>query len=274
MIFYFSGTGNTRWAAEWLAEKTQDKLVYIPEVISGDCTFSLAVGERIGFVFPVHGWRPPRIVRHFMEKLHISCEQAGNPAEQPYTYVVCTAGDSIGKTVEIFAADLQKTGMKLNAAFSLIMPESYVGLPFMDVDPKEKEMRKKAKAADDLSRFAETIIRKQPLTELTKGPIPWFFSGPIGAFFVNKLVTDKRFHVDPERCIKCGKCAEVCPVDDITGGKGQMPQWKHNGKGEYADAEACLTCFTCYHHCPCHAIEFGKQTQKKGQYYFKPEETL
>ncbi|MFW5518323.1 MAG: ferredoxin, partial [Segatella copri] len=31
----------------------------------------------------------------------------------------------------------------------------------------------------------------------------------------------------------------------------------------------CLTCFTCYHHCPHHAIEFGKQTRKKGQYFFK-----
>jgi len=55
-------------------------------------------------------------------------------------------------------------------------------------------------------------------------------------------------------------CAEVVPAADIEGGKGQEPTWKHNG--------SCLTCFACYHHCPQHAIEFGRQTKKKGQYWY------
>ena len=31
MIFYFTGTGNTRWAAQLLAEATDDELHYIPD---------------------------------------------------------------------------------------------------------------------------------------------------------------------------------------------------------------------------------------------------
>lgn len=269
MIFYFSGTGNTRWAAERLAEVTNEQLVYIPDVIKGSCEFNIRRDERIGFVFPVHGWRPPKLVRKFIEKLDILWGHDDFDAPLPYVYALCTAGDSIGKTIEILADDLQTNGLKLNAAFSLIMPESYVGLPFMDVDPKEKEERKKASAYQDLLRFEQDIINRKHTTELVKGPIPWFFSGPVGSFFVNRLVTDKRFHVEEDRCIRCGKCAEVCPVHDIEGGKGMLPKWKHNGKEPYADEEPCLTCFTCYHHCPTHAIEFGRQTQKKGQYYFK-----
>ena len=98
---------------------------------------------------------------------------------------------------------------------------------------------------------------------LTRGPLPWFFSGPVGSYFVNRLVTDKKFHVNTDTCVKCGRCAEVCPVKDIDGGKGKTPTWIHNGK--------CLTCFACYHHCPSHAIEFGKRTLHKGQYYLTEE---
>ena len=31
MIFYFSGTGNTLWAAQQLAEATGEELLYIPD---------------------------------------------------------------------------------------------------------------------------------------------------------------------------------------------------------------------------------------------------
>lgn len=261
VIFYFSGTGNTQWAAERLAKATDDRLVFIPDVVDGNCTFEVenkgSRVESIGIVFPVHGWRPPKIVREFISKLTLHIPPSALHA--PRVYALCTAGDSIGRTMEILEKDLSKRGLHLDAAYSLIMPESYVGLPFMDVDTKEREQEKIRKAAEDLER----IIAPHPtLPEaLHCGPLPWLFSGPIGAFFVRHLVTDKPFHVESDRCIKCGKCAEVCPVKDIKGGKGTSPQWLHNGK--------CLTCFACYHHCPTHAIEFGRRTKGKGQYFFR-----
>ena len=67
MIFYFSGTGNTRWAAERLAQETGEKLLFIPdEMKKGKCEYTLQEGERLGFCFPVHGWQPPHIVREFI----------------------------------------------------------------------------------------------------------------------------------------------------------------------------------------------------------------
>ena len=149
-----------------------------------------------------------------------------------------------------------------DSAYSLIMPESYVGLPFMNVDPSEKEKCKKEKAAQQLKAICEDLReRKTGISHLTEGPLPWFFTHIVGGFFEHVLITDKRFHVVEERCVKCGICANVCPVGDISGGKGKKPVWLHH--------DDCLTCFSCYHHCPHHAIEFGRQTQKKGQYYYK-----
>ena len=291
MIFYFSGTGNTKWAASKLASVTHEDLISIAPYMRADDSshtlaepFILKENERLGFVFPVHGWRVPKLVREFIGKMKVQRAESDAAGSQtlsdisgnsvsarslPFAYCVCTAGDSIGLTIENLNQtisqnpSLQALGItEVSSSYSLIMPESYVGLPFMDVDPKEKEIRKKSKSAQKLAVICEEIFdRKEGVSRLVKGPIPWFFTKVVGGFFENVLITDKRFHVEKDKCVKCGICANVCPVGDIKGGHGEYPEWLHH--------KDCLTCFTCYHHCPHHAIEFGNQTQKKGQYYFK-----
>ena len=272
MIFYFSGTGNSKWAAKTLALETGDTLVSIPEVINSDCSFTLEKDEHVGFIFPIHGWRVPNIVKEFLTKLTIKTLGEDTSHVKHYCFCLVTAGDSIGKAMERFQHQIKSVtagdSLSLKAVCSLIMPESYVGLPGMDVDTKEKELEKKELASKQLKEFSN-ILKQHPhkdsnqiwgWNQLIRGPIPSFFSGPVGGFFERFLITDKPFHVDSRRCVKCGICANVCPVSDIKGGLGFEPEWLHNGK--------CLTCFSCYHHCPHHAIEFGKRTQKKGQYFY------
>ena len=272
MIFYFSGTGNSKWAAKTLALETGDTLVSIPEVFKSDCSFTLKKDEHVGFIFPIHGWRVPNIVKEFLTKLTIKTLGEDTSHVKHYCFCLVTAGDSIGKAMERFQQQLKSVtvndALSLKAVCSLIMPESYVGLPSMDVDTKEKELEKKELASKQLKEFSN-ILKQHPhkdsnqiwgWNQLIRGPIPSFFSGPVGGFFERFLITDKPFHVDSRRCVKCGICANVCPVSDIKGGLGFEPEWLHNGK--------CLTCFSCYHHCPHHAIEFGKRTQKKGQYFY------
>ena len=272
MIFYFSGTGNSKWGAKTLALETGDTLVSIPEVIKSDCSFTLEKDEHVGFIFPIHGWRVPNIVKEFLTKLTIKTLGEDTSHVKHYCFCLVTAGDSIGKAMERFQQQLKSVtvndALSLKAVCSLIMPESYVGLPGMDVDTKEKELEKKELASKQLKDFSN-ILKQRPhkdsnqiwgWNQLIRGPIPSFFSGPVGGFFERFLITDKPFHVDSRRCVKCGICANVCPVSDIKGGLGFEPEWLHNGK--------CLTCFSCYHHCPHHAIEFGKRTQKKGQYFY------
>ena len=219
MIFYFSGTGNTKWAAERLAEITGEELFFIPEIAGSDCHFLLQEDERIGFCFPVHGWRPPFLVREFIKNLTFE------NAKGHFCYILCTAGDNIGETVRLFQKDLSGIGLHADSVCSLIMPESYVGL--------------------------------------TIGHWPRINSRVIGGYFLNHLITDEPFKVTTDKCIKCGLCSNICPVKNIDFKNDNIPTWKHNGR--------CLTCFACYHHCPNHAIEFGRQTQKKGQYYFNKQ---
>lgn len=59
MIFYFSGTGNTKWAAARLAAATHEDLIPIAPYMRADDSshniaepFILKENERLGFVFP------------------------------------------------------------------------------------------------------------------------------------------------------------------------------------------------------------------------------
>ena len=250
MIFYFSGTGNTRWVAEQIAKAIGDELVYIPDAIrDGKYDYTIDDKETIGFCFPTHGWQPPRIVREFISKLKV---------ELRYCWAVTTCGDNMGETMTMLNKDLAKIGLRASAMFSVIMPESYVCLPFMYTDTEEKEHQKIATARQQLPHIIECIReRRTGVVELEKGATPRLYSYVIGGYFNARMITDKKFMVDEDVCIKCGKCAKVCPVDNI---QGTPPEWIHNGR--------CTSCLACYHYCPTHAINFGKITRKRGQYYF------
>lgn len=258
MIFVFSGTGNTLWAARQLAEATGEQLFSMADELQGTCRYQLHDGERIGFCFPVHGWQPPHLVRQFIEKMQLSCPES---VEAHYCYALCTCGDSTGLTMTMLSKALRHHGLRLHSAFSLIMPESYVCLPFMYTDTQEREREKIAKAQEQLNSYMTMIAdRRQGEEHLDKGATPWTFSHVIGAYFNAHMISDKKFCVDADLCIHCGRCQKVCPTHNISMAEG-LPTWSHDGK-------SCTCCLACYHHCPQHAINYGKITRKRGQYYF------
>lgn len=268
MIFYFSGTGNTRWIAQQLAEATGEQLVNIADEMleiademlddnreHADARFykeySLADGERLGFCFPTHGWQPPKIVRSFIRRAsfqHIS-----------YVYAVTTCGDSVGDAMSILNKELSLKGFQAETLFSVIMPESYVCLPFMYTDNEEREKEKIANARQQIKHIIDTIKgRKRGVIELERGAVPLLYSYVIGNYFNKCMITDDKFVVDADICTQCGRCEKVCPVHNM---KGTPPVWQHN--------KQCTCCLACYHHCPVHAINYGSITRKRGQYYFR-----
>ena len=186
----------------------------------------------------------------------------------PYCWALTTCGDNMGEAMTILNKDLAKNtelnvadGQPLQAEtlFSVIMPESYVCLPFMKTDTEEKEAMKIELAEQQLPHIIQMIEeRRRGIKELEKGATPRLYSYVIGGYFNKRMITDRKFTVDEDVCIKCGKCAKVCPVDNI---KGTPPAWNHNGR--------CTCCLACYHHCPVHAINYGSITRRRGQYYFE-----
>lgn len=249
MIFYFSGTGNTKWVAEQLAAATGEQLLYIPdELKKGSLRYTLGEGERLGICFPTHGWQPPRIVREFIRKATF--------LSASYVYAVTTCGDNMGYAMRILNKELSQKGLHADSTFAVLMPESNVCFSFLHLDTPEREQEKKANARQTVEHICDAVkSKKKGVEELIKGAIPYTYTYVIGGYYNKHLITDEKFWVDAEACIECGLCAKLCPVDDI---EGLPPHWKHDG--------SCTNCLACYHHCPQHAIHWGKM--KRGQYYF------
>ena len=192
MIFYFTGTGNTRWAAQQLAGATGDRLRFIPdELRKSTLHYTLADDERLGI-----------------------CS-------------LTTCGDNMGYAMRILRKELQHKGLMLDAAFAVVMPESNVCFSFLHLDTKESEERKIAAAQERMPHITDLVAQKaRNVEELVKGAIPFTFTYVIGGYYNKHLITDEKFWVDAEQCILCGLCARRCPVDDI---EGIPPRWKHNG---------------------------------------------
>ena len=55
------------------------------------------------------------------------------------------------------------------------------------------------------------------------------------------------YHIDPEKCKKCSKCARSCPVEAISGQVGKTPY--------VIDVNKCIKCGMCLASCPFKAIE-------------------
>jgi ferredoxin/flavodoxin len=253
MVFYFSGTGNSRWVARTVADSFNDKLVAMGDYFragAGEPSFSAKPDEKIGFIFPVHSWGIPPLVRSFIGKLLL------NGYNGQLIYGIFTCGDECGNTRKMFLDLLAGKGWRCHHAYSITMPNSYICLPGFDVDPKEVELSKRESAKEFLPRLIRAIAEDSPVESYTKGSFTSLKSGLIYKMFC-KYAIDARPYRVTDNCDSCGVCAKRCPTGNIALIDGK-PVWSDN----------CTQCLACIHYCPSRAIEYGKATVNKGRYTY------
>lgn len=168
--------------------------------------------------------------------------------------MVCTAGDEAGLTEQLFRRELRSKGLSLDAAFSVIMPETYINLPGFVLDTDERARRKIADAEPVISEIAAAVAERRRVSHVLRGSFAFLKSRIVNPLFYRFIITDSKFRAD-ESCIGCGRCEHLCPLGNIALIDGR-PVWRGN----------CTNCMACYHGCPEQAIHFGRQTDGKGQY--------
>jgi NAD-dependent dihydropyrimidine dehydrogenase PreA subunit/flavodoxin len=253
MIFYFSGTGNSLDVAVRIGKRLADeRLIAIADytkVAAGKSrayTFTLQKYERVGFVFPVYAWGPPKPVLDFIDHLHLENRQ------ENYFYAVVTCGKNIGNTMNIIKRHLKRAGCELDSGFSLVMPNNYMIAG--DVYPKEIEKTILNESEVSLSSILQRLeIHEKNIFIVEKGPMPILLSGLIHPAFSNQPLKSRPFYAT-DACNRCGICVKVCTCANIE--LKEKPVW----------GKKCVQCLACINYCPTKAIQYGKGTLTKGRY--------
>ncbi len=257
MIYYFSGTGNSRFVAFRLGDLLgmDVSLLTDSEMIGGPIDFS-EKDETLGLVFPVYSWGISPIILKFVDTLGLIIREkrrANQP--EPKIWAVMTCGDETAMAPEMLMKRAVRNELEIKGIWSVIMPNNYVILPGFGIDSKELEQKKLREAIPRIENIATQIKEGKSTVDVTRGSWPKLKTGLIYPLFKHWGIFPQKWR-SSEKCVGCGKCEAVCPIANIEM-KGGRPNWGEN----------CVSCLGCYHICPTNAIEYGKLTQGKGQYF-------
>ena len=235
ILLLFSGTGNSLNAAIRIQENIENcEILSIPRVLE-EKKFNYEA-SRIGFIFPVYFTDVPHIVKEFLKNIKI----LGNP----YVFAIATSGGEIGKTLRTVNKLLDRQNRKLHSEFSLVLPSNSIIL--FDKTRTPEEVDKIIKDSEvRINEIIETITNNEIEKFIpTKVSVSNKFNNWMGKLFLFRIFSDRGFKVDDEKCVRCGTCVSVCPMNNIKIVNDKVT-WDHN----------CEVCLGCIHCCPQIAIE-------------------
>ena len=247
MILYFSGTGNSRHAAQRMADALGDTLLSLNDRIRSGDTSPVETGERLVIVTPTYAWRIPRLVRDWLLRTELTgAKQA---------WFVMTCGSEIGRANHYNRQLCVEKGLTCMGTAQLVMPENYIAM--FGVPQAEEARRIVARAEPDIDRAIAAVRAGQPFSPTRDHLYDRFMSGPVNPIFYKFFVKADAFTVS-SACIGCGQCAKLCPMNNVTLKDGK-PVWGKN----------CTHCMACISYCPVSAIEYGKKSVGQPRYHFE-----
>lgn len=246
MILSYSGTGNSRYVAKRIAAALGDELVSMNDRIKAGDTSPVEGNERLIIVTPTYAWRIPRIVRDWLTKTEFpGAKQA---------WFIMTCGSEIGNAAQYNRALCREKQLSYMGTAQIIMPENYIAM--FDAPQADEARQIVARAEPDIDRAAAAIAANQAFPPARDNLYDRFMSGPVNPIFYSFCVKAKAFTASAA-CIGCGKCAALCPTNNIAIQDGK-PVWGGD----------CTHCMACICYCPAEAIEYGKKSLGKPRYHF------
>ena len=182
-IFYFTGTGNSLFAARKIADANNATLISIPQAIHEQKTYS---DDIIGFVYPQYANGLPKMVRKFI--LENSFKADYFFAVDLYAFIHINALGEIASLLPLNYGAYLKTPMNFIFLF---------GAPKNPGNMLAKAENKLDKIISDIANRVNKRIR--PSKEVGNA---------------TKHFGESRFKV-AAACTKCGTCAKVCPAKNI-----------------------------------------------------------
>lgn len=246
MIFYFSGTGNTKYLAGKISERMGERLVSIADALkSGEVVFTAEKGESVGFVIPVYFSGVPKCVREFIGKMKLTL------SGDNYIFTALSCGGSTANAGKMLKTLLSEKGIEVNAAYSVVMVDNYI--PMYNIPSQEEANRMLEEINPKIELLKEKIAEKKD-GDFDSNKGAKIMTALMYPFYKPFRKTKKFYATD--KCISCGKCESGCVDKAIE---------IRNGKPVWIKSE-CTQCLRCINACPTRAIQFGKKTEKRNRF--------
>ncbi len=227
-IYYHTATGNSLVIARAIAQALGHAQV-LP--IARFRTGGAAPGGRVGIVFPIHAWGPPRTVEEFVRNVDF--------AGARYVFAVASCGGTPAGALTRIRRTIRGKGGELHAGF-VVRSQGYMesngdeapmirmvqrlsGRPFPVEDERLPEIIEAVRAER----------RSRPERSALAGSVLGNFFHTMAAKTFPRL--DGGYRLQSE-CAHCGTCARVCPRGNIRL-LDSGPLWNH-------DCEFCGACAT------------------------------
>lgn len=242
ILHYFSGTGNTRRAAQVAAQALRQS-GFEAELVNIEQPRELEAIEGLHiFLFPTYGFTAPQLMQKYLRTLP-------KPTAGAKAAVIATIGTFApdaqgfeGNSLYTAARLLKKKGWHICLTEAISYPVNWTQFCnppaqkncediYAVADKKAAEAAKKIAAGEESFRYLSSAAD--------------FYTRAANIFFVQlgRRQLAKIFTADSS-CNSCGKCAAGCPVKAITMKNGR-PLWSFR----------CQVCQRCINSCPQNAIQ-------------------
>ena len=261
-IFYFSGTGNTKWVADKFVEnfsyKGMEAEAHSIEQLSTEQTSQLASKARIVmFAYPIYGSYLPNTMKDFIDNF---------PEAKLYNEaaVICTQMQFSGDGAWFYHKKLEEKGYTLKWTYHFITPNNvsirisplpYTADPLKIKKKLAKCEKRIEKAVDNINMNAPSLTGNHWVSKALA-----MFQRPFYKKYIKKPFKSP-LKVDMEECVNCMRCIQICPTSNIKLKDGVI-----------TFGTDCTLCLRCYNFCPKTAISaYGIKHNKKKPTYRGPE---